>query len=128
MMALCVFLTCFSVREVIPKISLVPRIKKTMGQWQASVSFTVLNEHKEIIKIYLFAVTQSRQLPIAFLSWNIKKNARFYDFSPTLSCTDTKKSQHRVSKMAQQNDGSVAKPGDSINTIDRGNQQLSLVL
>lgn len=72
-MALCVFLTCFSVREVIPKISLVPCIKKTMGQWQTSVSFTVLNEHKEIIEIYLFAVTQPRQLPIAFLSWYIKK-------------------------------------------------------
>lgn len=75
-MALCVFLTCFSVREVIPKISLVPCIKKTMGQWQTSVSFTVLNEHKEIIEIYLFAVTQPRQLPIAFLSWYIKKKCK----------------------------------------------------
>lgn len=114
MMAFCVFLTGFSVRRVIPKISLGPHIKKTTGQWRTSISFAVLNEHKEIIEIYL-PVTQPPQSPIALLSWNIKKMQDSMTFHQSSAAQiQKKKGQHRVSKMAQEDDGSVVKSGNSI--------------
>lgn len=81
MTALCVFLTGFSVRGVIPKISLGPHIKKTTGQWQTSVSFTVLNERKEIIEIYLFAATTIPQSSLVLEYQKMQDSVIFHQSS-----------------------------------------------